>query len=406
MEQAGHHLLSGIVVVDFTQFLAGPVVTQTMAELGAEVIKIELAPTGDPGRYLPLQRDGRSGYFVQQNTAKMSLCVDIKRDEGRALVMDLLKSADVMVENYSPGVIAKLGFGWETVHALNPRLVMGSVSALGQTGPLAQLPGFDFTGQAYSGVASMVGDPDGPPALMGVAVGDVGAGMSALSAINAALVYRERTGRGTRVEASLLDFLVRSHEVNVEMYSLSGGAFKPNRCGSQSGAYAPVGYYRAPGGYVSLVVPSGLWPRFCAAMNRPELENDPRFASNELRAANIDALVRIIEDWMRGFDDVHAVVAHCSAHRIPAAPVLTVEQAIHHPHMIERESVRKVTDPIFGEITLAGQPICAEGFPRHTGKPAPLLGEHNAWVLRRYLKRSDAEIERLGESGVLAQARC
>ncbi|MCC7182179.1 MAG: CoA transferase, partial [Rhodocyclaceae bacterium] len=148
MEQAGHHLLSGIVVVDFTQFLAGPVVTQTMAELGAEVIKIELAPTGDPGRYLPLQRDGRSGYFVQQNTAKMSLCVDIKRDEGRALVMDLLKSADVMVENYSPGVIAKLGFGWETVHALNPRLVMGSVSALGQTGPLAQLPGFDFTGQA------------------------------------------------------------------------------------------------------------------------------------------------------------------------------------------------------------------------------------------------------------------
>jgi CoA:oxalate CoA-transferase len=152
------HLLSGVVVVDFTQFLAGPSVSQAMAELGAEVIKVGWAPTGDPGRYLPLQRDGRSGYFVQQNTAKESLCVDLRHAEGKALVNRLLQRADVLVENFSPGVIEKLGFGWDAVHALNPRLVMASVSALGQDGPLAKMPGFDFTGQAYSGVASMAGD--------------------------------------------------------------------------------------------------------------------------------------------------------------------------------------------------------------------------------------------------------
>ncbi|MBI5911644.1 MAG: CoA transferase [Betaproteobacteria bacterium] len=203
-----------------------------MAEMGAEVIKVELAPLGDQGRYLPTMKQNRSGYFIQQNTAKKSLCLDINRQEGKGLITELLRKADVMVENFSPGVIAKLGFGWEAVHQLNPRLVMCSVSAFGQTGPLSRLPGFDFTGQAYAGVASMVGDPDGAPALMGVALGDVGAGMSALAAINAALFYRERTGTGTRVESCLLDFLFRGHEVNVEMHSISGGAFKPNRCGS------------------------------------------------------------------------------------------------------------------------------------------------------------------------------
>jgi crotonobetainyl-CoA:carnitine CoA-transferase CaiB-like acyl-CoA transferase len=203
-------------------------------------------PTGDPGRSLPLQRDGRSGYFVQQNTAKNSLYVDLRTAEGKALVTDLLRRADVLVENFSPGVIDKLGFGWDVVHTIKPRLVMASVSALGHTGPLARMPGFDFTGQGYSDMASMAGDADGPPALIRVAVGDLGTGMSAMAAICAALFCRERRGEGSRVEVSLLDFLFRSHEANVEMHTLSGGSIQPHRSGSQSKAYAPVGYNLLP----------------------------------------------------------------------------------------------------------------------------------------------------------------
>lgn len=399
------HLMSGVLVVDFTQFLAGPVVTQSLAEMGAEVIKVELAPGGDPGRYLPLQKDGRSGYFVQQNTAKKSLCVDLRRAEGKALVTELLRRADVLVENYSPGVIDKLGFGWDVVHALNPRLVMGSISALGQSGPLAKMPGFDFTGQAYSGVASMVGDAAGAPALMGVAVGDVGTGMSALAAVCAGLFHRERSGQGTHVEASLLDFLFRTHEVNVEMHSLSGGAIQPHRSGSQSRAYAPVGYYRARDGYVSLVAPGAMWLTLCEAMGQPALASDPRFATNELRSANLDALVPIIEAWTGSFDGVDAVVAHCAKFRVAAAPVLSVAQAMRHPHMIERGTVRQVPDPILGEVTIAGQPIRVAGLAQHTGLPAPLLGEHNFEILSRHLGLDEAEVTRLTQAGVLTSAR-
>ncbi len=399
------HLLSGVVVVDFTQFLAGPSVSQAMAELGAVVIKIESAPGGDPGRYLPLQRDGRSGYFVQQNTAKQSLCVDLRNAQGKALVNQLLQRADVLVENFSPGVIDKLGFGWDAVHALNPRLVMASVSALGQDGPLAGMPGFDFTGQAYSGVASMAGDPDGAPALIGVAVGDLGTGMSAMAAVCAALYHRERGGQGTYVEVSLLDFLFRSHEANVEIHTVSGGRIKPNRSGSQSTAYAPVGYYKARGGYVNLVIPGAMWPRLCEAMGRPGLATDPRFKTNEDRVAHLADLVAIIEAWMAGFESVDAVVAHCAGFRLPAAPVLSVEQAIKHPQLAGRGTVRQVADPILGKVTIAGQPIRARGFPHHSGKPAPLLGEHNAEVLKRYLGLAEADVARLTQAGVLASAR-
>jgi crotonobetainyl-CoA:carnitine CoA-transferase CaiB-like acyl-CoA transferase len=399
------HLLAGVVVVDFTQFLAGPSVTQAMAELGAEVIKVESAPGGDPGRYLPFVREGRSGYFVQQNTAKQSVCVDLRRPEGKALVDRLIDRADVLVENFSPGVIDKLGFGWEAVHARNPRLVMASVSALGQDGPLAKMPGFDFTGQAYSGVASMAGDPDGAPALIGVAVGDLGTGMSALAGVCAALFHRERGGAGTRVEVSLLDFLFRSHEANVEIHTVSGGAIKPNRSGSQSTAYVPVGYYKARDGYVNLVVPGAMWPKLCEAMGQPELADDPRFRTNADRVANLAELVAVIEDWMAGFDGVDAVVAHCAARRVPAAPVLSVEQALRHPQLAGRGAVRRVPDPILGEVTIAGQPIRAQGFAHHSGKPAPLLGEHNAEVLARHLGLADAEIDRLTRAGVLVAAR-
>ncbi len=397
-------VMEGLLVVDFTQFFAGPLVTQSLAELGAEVIKVEFAPVGDAGRQMTIKDHTRSGYFIQQNTGKKSLCVDLRNPEGKQLVMDLIKQADVMVENFAPGAISRLGFGWDVVHELNPRLIMTSVSAFGQSGPLSAMPGFDFTGQAYAGVSSMVGDPDGAPSLIGLALGDCGAGMSALAALNAALYYREKTGEGQYVESTLVDFLFRAHEVNVVLNSVSDGEFVPHRSGSHAGAYAPVGYFKTRDGYFSLTVPESHWPRLCKAMEKPELATNEKFINNAARLENIDELVAIIEEWTCSFETTQDVIDSLTKSHIPAAPVLSVVEAMNHPHLIERETVRTIDDPILGEVKIAGMPINFIDKPRHAGGPAPLLGEHNASVLKQYLSMSDEKIEQLTNSGVLTSS--
>ena len=394
-------VMAGLVVVDFTQFFAGPIVTQSLAELGAEVIKVEFAPTGDPGRYLPLVKNQRSGYFIQQNTGKKSLCVDLKTTEGKRLVLDLIKKADVLVENYAPGAIARLGFGWDAVRALNPRLIMCSVSAFGQSGPLSNMPGFDFTGQAYSGVASMVGESDGAPALIGLALGDCGTGMSALAAVNAALYRREKTGEGAYVESTLIDFLFRAHEANVEIHSISKGEIAPHRSGSHSSAYAPVGYFKTQNGYISITVPDSHWPRLCQAMAKPELEKDERFATNDTRLKNLSQLVKEIEAWMCSFKSTQDAMATLNQHHIPAAPVLSVAEGLNHPHLIERETVRALDVPILGTIKIGGMPIHFMDQPKHLGGPAPLLGEHNIEILKTHLGLDQARIKKLEHESIL-----
>lgn len=394
------HILDGILVVDFTQFLAGPIVTQLLAEIGAEVVKVEMAPTGDMGRYLPYMKNGRSGYFIQQNTGKKSICVDFNDPRGKELIRDLIKKADILVENFSPGVIAKLGFDWDSVHALNPRLIMCSVSALGQSGPLSDRPGFDYTGQAYAGVSSMIGDADGPPAMIGLALGDVGAGITGFSCINAALYHRERTGEGQYVEASLLDYLFRGHEANIEAYSLSKGAINPHRGGAHHRVYAPIGYYRTQDGYVVLIVTDAHWGRLCKAMDRPDMVDDPRFKGNDMRVKNLDVLIDIIEGWTQA-DTTEAIMRRLDLERVPSAPVLSVAEAIAHPHLIERETVRTINDPIAGPMQIAGSPLNFKNYPKHTSGPAPLLGEHNKDVLERHLSLSAEAVQSLHKAGVL-----
>jgi crotonobetainyl-CoA:carnitine CoA-transferase CaiB-like acyl-CoA transferase len=196
---------TGLTVLDFTQFIAGPVATRIMAELGAEVIKIELAPGGDLARVLPTIKEGRSAYYVQHNVGKKSLCLDVRRQEAIGLIKKLVARADVLVENFSPGAIARIGLGWDVARDINPRLLMCSISAFGQTGPLSHLKGFDHIAQSYSGVTSMIGEPDAAPALPGVAIGDVGTGITALAAINAALYRLARHGgKGQWLDIALI----------------------------------------------------------------------------------------------------------------------------------------------------------------------------------------------------------
>ena len=263
LEQATH-VLDGRKVDDFTQFIAGPTVTRMMAQMGADVIKVEIAPDGDRTRVLPFYRDHRSGYFVQQNLGKRSLCLDVKNPAALAIFKELVAKVDVVVENFAPGVIARMGLDYETVRALNPRVVMRSVSTFGQQGPLAHLPGYDFIAQAYSGITYMIGETDGPPEFPTAALGDVSTGVHAALAVVAALLHRERTGAGQYLDIALLDAYFHCHHTAIQMYSLSGGAIKPGRTGHHLSYAAPLGCSKGASATSSSSRASSISSRSCA----------------------------------------------------------------------------------------------------------------------------------------------
>lgn len=398
------HIFEGITVLDFSQVLAGPTISRFFVEMGADVIKVELPPGGDSSRQLPFRHpdDGRSAYHVQQNRGKQSLCIDPKDPAGRAALLGLLPGVDVLIESFSPGAIARLGFDWATVSAVNPRLVMVSVSAFGQDGPLATKPGYDNIAQAYSGITSMIGDPGGTPPLVAAAIGDVMTGVHGFGAVAAALYHRERTGRGQFVEVSLLDSYFHCHEINVQAHSASGGTVEPTRSGSHHYAVCPFGIFRVSDGQVVIgVVANDQWPRLCAVMGRPELADDPRLADNAARCEHRDTVLEAVEGWLHGLPDVATAIERLEAGRVPCAPVLTVAQAMRHPHLRERGTVRRVSDRSFGELDLPGFPLRFSEFPGTLDLEAPYLGEHNRAVLRDRLGMDDDAIDSLERDRVL-----
>ncbi|HVC44126.1 MAG TPA: CoA transferase [Candidatus Binataceae bacterium] len=396
------HVLDGYKVLDFTQFVAGPTVTLMMAEMGAEVIKIEAAPAGDPTRIWPVMKEGRSGYFVQHNRGKQSLCLDAKSAEGAAILKELVSKVDVIVENFAPGVIARLGLGYEAVSKINPRVVMCSVSAFGQTGPLAHEPGFDWCGAAYGGILYMIGMPDGQPIAPTTAIGDVSTGVHALSAIACALLYRERTGKGQYLDCALLDTYFNYHEASVQLQSLSGGGIRPKRTGSHATYTAPAGIFRGREKYFIIFAQMDhMWAKLCALMGRPELAADPRFADNTGRVKNLGDIVTIIEGWIRSMPSDDAAMAALRESRIPMAPILSLEEAMAHPHLRQRGTVRRVRDRTLGEFDLPGFPLRFSAFPGTLELQAPTLGEHNAAVLGRYLGYTPERVGALEAQGVL-----
>src|ERR1700693_716424 len=298
MAQTSKRMLEGYHVLDFTQVLAGPTTARYMAEMGAEVVKVEFAPSGDISRGVPYMRDGRSAYYVQQNRGKRSLCLDLRNPAAAAIIRELIPKVDVLVENYAPGVIGRLGFGYEAVRALNPKIIMCSISTFGQAGPLANRPGYDFIGCAYSGVLSMIGERNGMPSLPQVGVGDITTGVHALSAIMAALLHRERTGEGQYVETSLLDAYFSYHDRTVHTASLTEGASSPRRNGAHHFAEAPLRVFR--GKQTPILIMAGTehqFPYLCRAMGRPALADDPRFCNNTQRMAHFEVLRKLIQDW-------------------------------------------------------------------------------------------------------------
>ncbi len=398
-----NRILSGYKVLDFTQYLAGPAATRLMAEMGADIIKVEMAPFGDPSRAFPYRKNKRSGYFVQQNRGKQSLCIDVKNPQSSAIFADLIKSADVLIENWAPGVIGRLGFGWDAVHKLNPKLVMCSISAFGQTGPLSHLPGFDYIAQAYAGVTDVIGEPDRPPSLPMLAIGDVTTGVHAAAAIGYALLDVYRTGVGQHLDISLLDCYFHQHEVNVQAYSASGGKVVPRRAGAHHYAVCPTGIFQGPEGYIMILALVHQWEVLCKAMGRADLIENPDYRTNEARVKNQRALIAIIEAWLQTFPTDAEAIAALQAVRVPVAPILTVAQTIDHPHHRERGVVRRINDRMLGEFDIPGMPLRFSNHPELPELDAPFLGEHNAAILGS-LNYSAERIAALESAGVLFSA--
>jgi CoA:oxalate CoA-transferase len=394
------HMFTGIRVVDFTQVLAGPTATRLLAELGADIIKVELAPAGDSSRALPYLRNGRSGYFIQQNRGKRSICIDAKTPGGKEVLRRLVRSADVLVQSFAPGVIERLGLAFDDVVQLKPDLIMCSISAFGRDGPLSSKPGYDGIAQAYSGVMHMNGDPDGPPALLMISPGDAVTGVQAMGMIAAALYHRLRTGEGQHIEVSLLDSYVNLHEINIQAVSGSNRALDPKRAGSHHATVCPYGVFTANDGYLLIaVVTDREWERLCAVMGCSELVADPRFENNDARARHHDDVVSLIETWLGSYSVAEACEA-LDAARVPAGPILSVQEAMDHPHHRGRGSIRKVTDRVWGEVDLPGLPFRLSRFPGALRLEAPFLGEHNDEVLSE-LGFDDAEKDDLRAAGVL-----
>ncbi|MEZ0148350.1 MAG: CaiB/BaiF CoA transferase family protein [Candidatus Reddybacter sp.] len=395
------HMLSGIRILDLTRALAGPSCTRMFAELGAEVIKVEPATSGDMVRGISKLRGERSLYIIQQSLNKKSLCVNLRDPEGLALIKELVPHCDAVVENFKPGTMADIGLGYDQLCELKSDIILCSISALGQTGPLSHKPGYDYIAQAYAGITSMIGEADEAPHIPLAGIGDVSTGVHGAFAIAAALLDRARTGKGQHLDIAILDCYYHCHEINVHQASGSEGAIQPMRAGRHLSYLCPAGIFAGSGGNLVLMGFMHHWPDLCAAMDRPELVDDPLFATDDVRLERRDEVVQLIEEWLATFADVHSAVTTLENHGIPCAPILSVEETLSYPHLVERGTVRTVNDRIAGEFQIPGMPIKSSAYPEEPDYCAPTLGEHNREILRGFLKRSDVEIDALVEAGVL-----
>ncbi len=399
-------LLDGITVVDLTQALSGPTLTRYLVELGADVVKVE-APGGDITRHSQTLRNGRSGYFISVNRGKRCICVDLKDPRGVELVADLIAEADVAVENFSPGTIDRLGLGWDVVSARNPRLVMCSISGFGQEGPLAHLPGYDGVAQAYAGITSMNGEAGGPPIVAGAAVGDVLTGVNGLSAVLGALFWRERHGLGQHVAVSLVDAYLQTHDSSLQSYSLTDGAVVQSRSGRFHPMACPYGIFTAADGYVMVCAAADRhWRDLCAAMNRPDLADPAHpWGSRVSRENDKVAVNAFLDEWFRSLPGKAAAFDLLQRHRVPAAPVQSVDEVASDPALRATGSVRSVRDPVAGDVLVPGFPLRFSAVATGLDAEAAELGAHNREVVVGLAGRTEADYDALVAAGVLLQSR-
>ncbi len=372
--------LSGLTVVDLSRILAGPYCTMLMAELGARVIKVEQPGVGDDARAYGPFVNGKSAYFTSINRGKESIALDLKVSSDRAIFDELLTRADVLVENFRPGTMEKLGYGWEQVRSSHPRLIYVSASGFGQTGPDARRPAYDMVVQAMGGIMSLTGHPGAPPARVGISIGDIGAGLYTAVAVNAAIYRRSLTGEGIRVDVAMYDCQLALLESAIVRHLATGEI--PGPLGSRHPSIAPFQAFKtAEGDLVVAAGNDGLFRRLCSLLGLSHLADDPRFQTNEDRCRNVGLLEEILgavfctrttEEWSELLQ----------AAGIPAGPINTVDKAVRRPQVAARNMIVDVHDPVMGTVRVVGNPIKIEGVDdAPIRSPAPNLDEHRDAIL-------------------------
>ncbi|MFQ5838639.1 MAG: CaiB/BaiF CoA transferase family protein [Thermoplasmata archaeon] len=391
--------LAGYRVLDLSHILAGPYCTMILVDLGAEVIKVERPDGGDPARAYGPFLEGQSAYFMSLNRGKKSITLNLKSPKGKDIAMRLAEKCDVLVENFRPGTLERLGLGYERIKKVNPGMIVASVTGFGQSGPWRDRPALDVIVQALSGSMSITGEPDGPPMRTGFSIGDIIPGIFAALAVLAALVHRERTGEGQRIDVSMFDCLLALLENAIVRYTSTGEV--PPRYGSRHPSIAPFDTFKARDGYVAIgVVSDSLWERFCKVLGRKELIRDGRFRDNESRSRNYEELKDIVEAWTSQLSR-EEVVSRMLSDGVPSGEVNTIDMAVECEQTRTRQMVLDVRYPSGGSVRMANSPLRLELTPGRIRGAPPVLGEHTEEVLSQLLGMSEEEVSRLRREGAV-----
>ena len=392
--------LAGTVIVDLSRILAGPYCTMILADMGATVYKIEHPQGGDDSRGFGPYVNGESAYYMSINRNKRSLAVNLKHPRGLALVLEMVRRADVVVENFRPGTMERLGLGYEVLRAINPRIIYAAISGFGHSGPYMHKPGYDIVAQGMSGLMSITGHPDGPPTRVGASIGDLTGGMFAVIGILGALAERQRSGTGQKVDVALLDSQVALLENAVMRYIVAGEM--PTRIGNRHPSITPFTSLATADGYVILAIGNDtLWVRLCEFLGLPALAEDERFTTNSLRTehwAELEPLLipifrrRTTASWIESLE----------AAGIPCGPINTVDKVIADPQVKARRMIQSIEHPVLGHFPVTASPIKLSKTPLDAEfSSAPTLGQDTAEVLRTFLGLDEAAIGELLAAGAI-----
>ena len=396
--------LEGIRIVDLTHVLAGPIATMILADLGAEVLHVE-PPHGDDAReFGPFAGEAgknRSAYFVSLNRNKKSVVLNLKHEKGKQILRELIKISDVIIENYRPTTMPELGFGWAEIQKINPAIIYASISGFGRDTPpeYGSRPAYDIIAQAYSGFMSITGPEDGAPCRAGASIGDIFAGHQAAIGILAALIHREKTGRGQYYDGSMVDGLLSVLENAVVQYTIGHRIPKP--LGSAHPSIAPFQTIPTRDGWMVIAIGNDIiWERFCTAIGREDLSQQPEYKTNSLRSRNRKTLIEIVEKEMVK-KTTRAWSRILERESIPHSPINNIKQVCEDPCINHRKMLAEMEQPQMGRIKIAGSPIRLSETPGEVYAPAPLLGEHTGEILKNLLNYSAGDISRLKEEGVI-----
>ncbi|MBW1614710.1 MAG: CoA transferase, partial [Deltaproteobacteria bacterium] len=371
--------LEGIKILDLSRVLAGPFCTMLLADMGAEVIKVEIPDKGDDSRSFPPFKKGQGTYFINFNRNKKSIVLNLKKSSDLNKFLEIIKSMDVLVENFRPGTMEKMGLGYERIKSVNNQLIYASISGFGHYGPYKDKPGYDIIGQAMGGIMSITGWPDGPPTRTGTAIADILAALFCTIGILSALQARTLYGKGQKIDVALVDSVVSAIGTILQIYMVEKRI--PKRSGNKYDFIAPYEAFMAKDGWFVLGVGNdNIWKKFCGAISRKDLIDDERYNTNVERVKHNKELAEIIGSWSAKFT-VKEIITTLETNGIPAAPINNLEQIVNDPHIaIAREMIQKIIHPIAGEVKITGNPIKMSETNPQIYESSPLLGEHTDYV--------------------------